>query len=95
MYSIQRINYSFLFIFGQEVLGKEVFNDEVKQAVAEAYCFLADTFIVKEEAMKKDKELMEGGWRGFRKLKLSKKVAETAIHTSFYLSSADNQVPCC
>ena len=41
--------------------------------------------------MKKDKELMEGGWRGFRKLKLSKKVVETAIHTSFYLSSPDNQ----
>ena len=76
----------------QEVLGKEVFNDDVKGAVAEAYFFLADIFIAKEDAMVKDKELMEGGWRGFRLLKLTRKVAETAIHTSFYFST-DNEKP--
>jgi nitric oxide dioxygenase len=68
-----------------------VFNDEVKGAMAEAYFFLADIFIAKEEAMMKDKELFEAGWRGFRQLKLTRKVSETAIHTSFYFSPADGE----
>ena len=31
----------------QDVLGEEVFNEEVKAAVAEGYFFLADIFIAK------------------------------------------------
>jgi len=70
----------------EEVLGKEVFNEDIKSAVAEGYFFLADIFIAKEEGMKKDKENMAGGWRGWRKLTLVDKVQETAIHTSFYFA---------
>ena len=43
------------------MLGNEVFNDDVKAAVAEAYFFLADIFIAKEEGMKQEKEESEGG----------------------------------
>jgi len=73
----------------EDVLGKEVFNEEVKTAVAEGYFFLADIFIDKEETMKKEKENAAGGWRGWRKLKLVEKVEETPIHTSFYFAPED------
>ena len=59
--------------------------------MAEAYFFLADIFIAKEEAMIKEKELVDGGWRGFRQLKLTRKVSETAIHTSFYFSPTNGE----
>ena len=61
----------------------------MKAAVTEGYFFLADIFIAKEEGMKKTKEETEGGWRGWRKLVLMKKVAETPIHTSFYFAPED------
>jgi len=73
----------------EEVLGKEVFNEEVKTAFTEGYFFLADVFINKEETMKREKENAAGGWRGWRKLKLVDKVEETAIHTSFYFAPED------
>eukprot|EP00092_Neocalanus_flemingeri_P027961 GFUD01030357.1.p1 GENE.GFUD01030357.1~~GFUD01030357.1.p1 ORF type:complete len:398 (+),score=89.46 GFUD01030357.1:51-1244(+) len=73
----------------EDVLGKEVFNEEVKTAVAEGYFFLADIFIDKEENMKREKENAVGGWRGWRKLKLVDKVEETPIHTSFYFAPED------
>lgn len=74
----------------EDVLGKEVFNEEVKAAVAEGYFFLADIFISKEEEMKKTKEESDGGWRGWRKMVLKKKVKETAVHTSFYFVPEDD-----
>jgi len=73
----------------EDVLGKEIFNEEVKTAVAEGYFFLADIFIDKEEAMKKEKENTAGGWRGWRNLKLVDKVEETPLHTSFYFVPED------
>lgn len=73
----------------EDVLGKEIFNEDVKAAVAEAYFFLADIFIAKEEEMKKEKEEIEGGWRGWRKMVLKKKIEETPLHTSFYFSPED------
>jgi len=73
----------------EEVLGKDVFNDEVKTAVAEGYFFLADIFIAKEESMKKEKESTPGGWRGWRRLKLVEKTKETSIHTSFIFAPED------
>ena len=51
----------------EEVRGKEVFNDEVKAAISEAYFFLADILIKTEEEMKKEKEKAIGGWNGWRK----------------------------
>jgi len=73
----------------EDVLGKETFNDEVKNAVAEGYFFLADIFIAKEEGMKKEKESAVGGWRGWRNLKLVEKIEETPIHTSFTFAPED------
>jgi len=73
----------------EEVLGKDVFNDEVKTAVAEGYFFLADIFIAKEESMKKEKESAPGGWRGWRKVKLVEKIQETPLHTSFLFAPED------
>ena len=70
-------------------MGKDVFNDEVKTAVAEGYFFLADIFIAKEESMKKEKESAPGGWRGWRRLKLVEKTKETSIHTSFIFAPED------
>ena len=64
-----------------------MFNEDVKGAVTEAYFFLSDIFIAKEDEMMMEKKMMEGGWRGFRQLKLTRKVPETAIHTSFYFAS--------
>ena len=75
----------------EEVLGKEVFNDEVKAAISEAYFFLADILIKTEEEMKKEKEEAIGGWNGWRKMIVMKKVKETPIHTSFYLSPQDGR----
>ena len=39
--------------------------------------------------MMREKEETEGGWRGWRKLRLMKKVVETPIHTSFYFAPED------
>ena len=61
----------------------------MKVAVTEGYFFLADVFIAKEEGMKKTKEETEGGWRGWRKLVLMKKVSETSMHKSFYFAPED------
>jgi len=73
----------------EEVLGKDIFNEEVKAAVAEGYFFLADIFIETEENLMKEKESVAGGWRGWRKLKLVNKVVESPIHTSFYFAPED------
>jgi len=73
----------------EDVLGKEVFNEDVKAAVAEGYFFLADIFIAKEENMKEEKEKSEGGWRGWRKMVLKRKIVETPHHTSFYFTPED------
>ena len=75
----------------EEVLGKKVFNDEVKAAVTDAYFYLADIFIKTEEKMKKEKEEAIGGWYGWRKMIVEKKVKETHIHTSFYLAPQDGR----
>merc|ERR1712013_663307 len=52
---------------GEELLGKEVFNEEVKGAVAEGYFFLADIFKENEAKMIADRKAAEGGWHGWRR----------------------------
>ena len=71
------------------VLGTEVFNEEVKSAITEAYFFLADILISKEREMKQEK--IQGGWDGWRKMILKKKVVETSKHTSFYFIPEDEK----
>jgi len=74
----------------ETVLGTDTFNEDVKAAVADAYFFLADVFIAKESEIKKEKEEAEGGWLGWRTVKLEDKKAESSLHTSFMFSSTDD-----
>jgi len=73
----------------EELLGKEVFNEEVKGAVAEGYFFLADIFKENEAKMIADRKAAEGGWHGWRRFQLAKKVPESSLHTSFFFAPED------
>ena len=73
----------------EEVLGKETFSGDVKNAVAEAYFFLADIFINKESGLKKSLEAAPGGWSGWRRLKLVDKVPESPLHMSLMFAPED------
>merc|ERR1719403_518967 len=73
----------------EELLGKEVFNEEVKGAVAEGYFFLADIFKENEAKMIADRKAAEGGWHGWRRFQLANKVPESSLHTSFYFAPED------
>jgi len=73
----------------EEVLGKDVFNAEVKEAVAEGYFFLADIFIKEEAKMIAERTSAQGGWHGWRRFQLTKKEPESSLHTSFYFAPED------
>jgi len=73
----------------EDVLGKEVFNAEVKEAVAEGYFFLADIFKEEEARMIAERISAQGGWHGWRRFQLSKKEPESSLHTSFYFAPED------
>ena len=75
----------------EEVLGKDVFNDQVKAAITEGYFFLADIFINMEKEKKAAKEEARGGWSGWRKLRVARKVQETAQHMSIYLAPEEGE----
>jgi len=73
----------------EDVLGKEVFNGQVKDAVAEGYFFLADIFKEEEAKLIADRISAKGGWHGWRSFKLARKEPETSLHTSFYFTPKD------
>merc|ERR1712013_617154 len=73
----------------EELLGKEVFNEEVKGAVAEGYFFLADIFKENEAKMIADRKAAEGGCHGWRRFQLANKVPESSLHTSFFFAPED------
>lgn len=56
----------------QDVLG-DAATDEVIDAWAKAYQIIADVFIAVEEEMYQEAERQQGGWKGFRPFKVSKK----------------------
>ena len=68
----------------KEVLG-DAATDEIINAWAEAYGVIADAFIATEEAMYKEAESQEGGWRFFKEFEIADKVKENDEITSFYL----------
>ncbi|KAK8134959.1 flavohemoprotein [Apiospora sp. TS-2023a] len=74
-----------------------VLGDAVTPAVAEAwtaaYQALADIFIGLEASMYAEQEKSAAGWNGWRKFKITKKVAESSEITSFYLAPEDGKLP--
>lgn len=72
-----------------EVIGPDVVKGDIHDAWLEAYNFLANIFIVREEQISKQVGSEEGGWVGWREMKVAKIVRETDVHTSFYFSPTD------
>ncbi|QDV24614.1 NO-inducible flavohemoprotein [Aureliella helgolandensis] len=64
-------------------------TDEIIEAVAQAYGFLADIFIGREVAIYDEQASQPGGWNGTRTFVVAKKVPESDIVTSFYLKPED------
>lgn len=76
----------------REVLGAAA-TDEIIDAWAEAYGFLADILIAREAQIYQEQQAAPGGWQDFKPFKVIKKVKESANITSFYLVPADGTVP--
>jgi nitric oxide dioxygenase len=72
----------------KEVLG-DAATDEVIEAWGEAYGFLADIFINVENQLREESASKAGGWQGFRKFKVVRKVKESDEVCSFYLKPED------
>jgi len=73
----------------REVLGAEIATDAVIEAWASAYQQLADILIGAEESQYAQNAAAPGGWRGARAFRVTRKTAESAEITSFYLVPAD------
>jgi len=73
----------------QEVLGKDVANADVIGAWEKAYGEIANVFISVEADMYQDVKNTVGGWIDYRDFKVTKKVKESDVITSFYLEPAD------
>ncbi len=77
----------------KEVMGDAV-TDEIAAAVGEAYQFLADICIQREKEIYASQIAAEGGWNGYRKFVVDRKVPESDIVTSLYLRPQDGgQLP--
>lgn len=74
----------------KDVMG-EAATDEIVEAVAEAYGVLADVCIGREAQIYERQQTLPGGWNGYRTLVVDRKVRESDIVTSFYLTPADDQ----
>ncbi|WP_437223215.1 NO-inducible flavohemoprotein [Planctomicrobium sp. SH661] len=73
----------------RDVMGAAA-TDEIIDAVAEAYGFLADVCIQREREIYQQQREVQGGWNGYRSFVVDRKVPESDIVTSFYLRPADN-----
>ena len=74
----------------REVLGEGA-TDDVINAWAEAYGFLAEILTGREKQIYKENAEKSGGWDGFRNFKVARKEVESTIITSFYLKPEDNK----
>lgn len=72
----------------KDVMG-EAATEEILAAVAEAYGFLADVCIQREAEIYRQQREAVGGWNGYRKFVVERKVPESEIVTSFHLRPAD------
>lgn len=73
----------------REVLGAEIATDEVIEAWRAAYAQLADILIGTEEQLYRQTAEAPGGWRGARRFRIARKVAESNEISSFYLEPED------
>ncbi|MEH7083643.1 NO-inducible flavohemoprotein [Neobacillus drentensis] len=73
----------------KDVLG-DAATDEIIDAWAEAYNVIADVFISVEAELYDETEKKQGGWSGFRNFIIDRKVVESEVITSFYLTPEDN-----
>lgn len=71
-----------------EVLGEGA-TDAVIDAWAEAYGFLADVLIGREQQIYSEHAEVAGGWVGFRTFRIARKEVESSVITSFYLAPVD------
>ncbi len=72
----------------REVLG-EAATDEIINAWAAAYGFLADILIGREKQIYDENAKKPGGWEGFKPFRVSRKEKESDNITSFYLVAGD------
>lgn len=68
----------------KEVLG-DAATDDIINAWAEAYGFLANILIGREAQIYKEQAEAPGGWEDFKKFRVQKKIRESDNITSFYL----------
>lgn len=74
----------------RDVLGEEVATDAIINAWEKAYNKIANVFISIEATMYQKMREIVGGWVDFRNFKVTKKVKESNVITSFYLEPVDN-----
>jgi nitric oxide dioxygenase len=72
----------------REVLG-EAATDDIINAWAEAYGFLANILIGREKEIYHQNETKPNGWDGFKKFRVTRRIVESDVITSFYLRPAD------
>ncbi len=70
-------------------LAPEAFTPAVEEAWTEAYLFLAQIFIDREEELYQLREKALGGWRGTRRFVIVEKTPESELVTSFVLEPED------
>jgi nitric oxide dioxygenase len=70
------------------VLG-DAATDEIITAWGEAYGFLAEIFVAREQQIYQAQRSLQGGWNGYRPFVVNRKVVESQIITSFYLVPQD------
>ena len=74
----------------KDVLG-DAATDEIIDAWAQAYNVIADAFISVEAEVYHETENQNGGWEGFRNFIVDRKVVESEVITSFYLTPEDSK----
>jgi nitric oxide dioxygenase len=72
----------------QDVMG-DAATEEILGAVGEAYQFLAEVCIGREQEIYQQQREAAGGWNGYRPFVVERKVVESDLVTSFYLRPAD------